>query len=67
MLQTLLACALGILIIHLGGAAWLAILGNDPAMAVRVGVLPFLAGDLLKVGLAAAVILIAGPRLRQLL
>lgn len=66
-LQTLLACGVGMLIIHLGGAAWLAILGNDPALAVRVGVLPFLAGDLLKVGLAAAVILIAGPRLRQLL
>lgn len=66
-LQTLLACGVGVLIIHLGGAAWLAILGNDPALAVRVGVLPFLAGDLLKVGLAAAVILIAGPRLRQLL
>jgi biotin transport system substrate-specific component len=66
-LQTLLACTAGMLIIHLGGAAWLAILGGDPATAFRLGVLPFLAGDLLKIGLAAAVILTVGPRLRQLL
>jgi biotin transport system substrate-specific component len=66
-LQVLLACSVGMLIIHLGGAAWLAILGHDPAIAFRIGVLPFLAGDLLKVGLAAAVILTVGPRLRQLL
>jgi biotin transport system substrate-specific component len=66
-LQTLLACTLGMVIIHLGGAAWLAILGNDPAIAIRIGVLPFLAGDLLKIGLATAVILTVGPRLRKLL
>jgi biotin transport system substrate-specific component len=66
-LQVLLACMVGMLIIHLGGAAWLAILGQDAAMAIRIGVLPFLAGDLLKIGLAAAVILTVGPRLRQLL
>jgi biotin transport system substrate-specific component len=65
--QTLLACTLGMLVIHLGGAAWLAALGLDPAMAVRIGVLPFLAGDLLKIGLAAAVILTVGTRLRRLL
>jgi biotin transport system substrate-specific component len=66
-LQTLLACTVGMVIIHLGGAAWLAILGNDPALAIRIGVLPFLAGDLLKIGLAAAMILTVGPRLRRLL
>lgn len=65
--QAVIACVVGMLIIHLGGAAWLAAIGNDPAVALRVGVLPFLAGDVLKVGLAAAVILTAGPRLRPLL
>jgi biotin transport system substrate-specific component len=63
----LLACALGMVIIHLGGVAQLAILGGDPALAFRVGFLPFLTGDLLKVGLAAAVILTAAPKTRSLL
>jgi biotin transport system substrate-specific component len=66
-LRVLLACALGMVIIHLGGVAQLALLGGDPALAFRVGFLPFLTGDLLKIGLAAAVILAAGPRLRPLL
>jgi biotin transporter BioY len=47
--------------------AQLALLGGDPSLAFRVGFLPFLTGDLLKVGLAAAVVLAAGPRLRPLL
>jgi hypothetical protein len=34
---------------------------------VRVGFVPFFTGDLLKVGLAAAIILLAGPRVRALL
>jgi biotin transporter BioY len=63
----LLACALGMVIIHTGGVAQLALLGGDPALAVRVGFVPFLTGDLLKVGLAAALILVAGPRVRSLL
>jgi biotin transport system substrate-specific component len=66
-LRVLLACALGMVIIHLGGVAQLALLGRDPALAMRVGFVPFLTGDLLKVGLAAAVILIAGPKVRSLL
>jgi biotin transport system substrate-specific component len=66
-IRVLLACALGMVIIHLGGVAQLALLGGDPALAFRVGFLPFLTGDLLKIGLAAAVILAAGPRLRPLL
>lgn len=66
-LRVLLACALGMVIIHVGGVAQLALLGGDPGLAFRVGFLPFLTGDLLKVGLAAAVILAAGPRLRPLL
>jgi biotin transport system substrate-specific component len=66
-LRVLLACALGLLIIHVGGVAQLALLGGDPALAMRIGFVPFLTGDLLKVGLAAALILAAGPRVRALL
>jgi biotin transporter BioY len=62
----LLACAAGMVVIHLGGVAQLALLGGNPAAAFRMGFLPFLTGDLLKVGLAAAVILAVGPRLRPL-
>src|SRR3954470_5517280 len=56
-LRVLLACALGMVVIHAGGVAQLALLGGNPAAAFRVGFVPFLTGDLLKVGLAAAVIL----------
>jgi biotin transport system substrate-specific component len=66
-LRVLLACAAGMTIIHIGGVAQLALLGGDPALAFRVGFVPFLTGDLLKVGLAAALILAAGPKLRSLL
>ena len=65
-LRVLLACGLGMVVIHLGGVAQLALLGGDPAAAFRMGLLPFLTGDLLKIGLAAAVILAVGPRLRPL-
>jgi biotin transport system substrate-specific component len=63
-LRVLLACALGMAVIHIGGVAQLALLGGDPMLAFRVGFLPFLTGDLLKVGLAAAVILGLGPKVR---
>ena len=65
--RVLLACALGMVIIHVGGVAQLALLGGDPSLAIRVGFIPFLTGDLLKVGLAAALILVAGPKVRSLL
>jgi biotin transport system substrate-specific component len=50
-----------------GGWGYLTLLGGDPARALTVGVLPFLAGDAAKVVLA--VVLAAGlkPRFRQLL
>jgi biotin transport system substrate-specific component len=56
-LRVLLACAAGMVVIHAGGVAQLALLGGDARMAFRVGFVPFLTGDLLKVGLAAAAIL----------
>jgi biotin transport system substrate-specific component len=64
-LRVLLACAAGMALIHIGGVAQLALLGGDPALALRVGFVPFLTGDLLKVGLAAAVILAVGPTFRS--
>lgn len=66
-LRVLLACTLGMIIIHIGGVSQLALLGGSPALAFRLGFLPFFTGDLLKVGLAAALILLAGPRIRSLL
>jgi biotin transport system substrate-specific component len=66
-LRVLLACALGMVIIHVGGVAQLALLGGDPSLAFRVGFIPFLTGDLLKIGLAAVLILMAGPKIRSLL
>jgi biotin transport system substrate-specific component len=66
-LRVLLACALGMVIIHIGGVSQLALLGGDPSLAFRVGLVPFLTGDLIKVGLAAVVILAAGSKIRPLL
>ncbi|HEU4682097.1 MAG TPA: biotin transporter BioY [Gemmatimonadales bacterium] len=66
-LRVLLACALGMVIIHIGGVAQLALLGGDPALAFRVGFIPFLTGDLLKIGLAVALIMLAGRKIRSLL
>ena len=65
--RVLLGCAAGMVVIHAGGAAHLALLGGDASLAFRVGFVPFLTGDLLKIGLAAAIILTAGPRLRPIL
>jgi biotin transport system substrate-specific component len=64
-LRTLVACALGMVVIHVGGVAQLAVLGGDPSAAFRVGFVPFFTGDLLKVGLAAAVILGLRSRTRR--
>lgn len=66
-LRVLLFCALAMVVIHLGGTAHLALLGGDVNGAFRIGFVPFLTGDLLKVGLAAALILAAGPKVRTVL
>ena len=67
LLSVLAGCVAGMIVIHAGGVAQLALLGGDPALAFRVGFVPFFTGDLLKIGLAAAVILGVGPRVRPLL
>jgi biotin transport system substrate-specific component len=63
-LRTLLACAVAMAVIHAGGVAQLALLGGNPAAAFRMGFVPFFTGDLLKVGLAAALILGLRSRVR---
>ena len=62
--RALSGCVLGMAVIHIGSVAQLALLGGNPAAALRFGFVPFFTGDLLKIGLAAAIILIATPRLR---
>jgi biotin transport system substrate-specific component len=66
-LRVLLFCFLGMAVIHLGGFAHLALLSGNPGKALHLGFIPFFTGDLLKVGLAAAVILGTGPKVRALL
>ena len=51
------AMAIGSAVILLGGWAWFAILTNTPPVAAfNLAVLPFLAGDVVKIALAAAVL-----------
>ena len=67
LLRLVAGCAAGIGAIHLGGTAYLAVLGGDTDVATRVGLVPFITGDLLKIGLAAGIVLLAGRRVRSLL
>ena len=46
----------GLVVVYLGGLAQLAVLSGSVTAAAAAGTLPFLAGDLLKVGVAAAVL-----------
>jgi biotin transport system substrate-specific component len=57
-----LAALAGMLVIHLGGLAQLAILTGSLASAALAGVLPFAAADAVK---AVAAALISGPRRRR--
>ena len=51
------AMAIGSTVILLGGLAWFTILTNTPPVAAfKIAVLPFLAGDVVKIALAAAVL-----------
>jgi biotin transport system substrate-specific component len=51
-----LAVLAGLVLIYLGGAAQLTILTGRADLALRLGTLPFLAGDLLKLALAVLVL-----------
>jgi len=51
------AMAIGSAIIFLGGWAWFSVVTNTPPVAAfKIAVLPFLAGDVIKIVLAAAVL-----------
>lgn len=65
--RALVAAAAGVVVIHLGGWAQLTLLTGDPATAFRLGTLPFMPGDIVKVALAAAGISGLGPSVRRLL
>lgn len=60
------AMALGSLVILAGGWAWLALMFRGGADAFRLGVAPFLLGDVLKIALAAAVLPSGWALLRRL-
>ncbi len=55
-----LAAAAGLVLIHLGGLAQLAILTGSGSGAVRLGTLPFLAGDLVKLVIAVLLLAVVG-------
>ncbi|HLS48098.1 MAG TPA: biotin transporter BioY [Gemmatimonadales bacterium] len=63
--RLVLALAAGMIVIHAGGVAHLALLGGDVSTAFRLGFVPFVTGDLLKIGLAGAIVLLLGPALRS--
>jgi biotin transport system substrate-specific component len=51
-----LAALVGLALIHLGGLAQLVLLTGSAGQAARLGTLPFLIGDLLKVALAVLIL-----------
>ncbi len=55
---------LGLMLIHVGGLAQLAILTGNVSAAARLGTLPFLVGDLAKLVVAAAVLTKLTPAVR---
>jgi biotin transport system substrate-specific component len=60
------AMALGSLVILAGGWAWLALMSGAGGEAFRLGVAPFLPGDVVKIALAAATLPAGWSLLRRL-
>jgi biotin transport system substrate-specific component len=57
-----IAAAVGLAVVHLGGLAQLALLTGDWGVATRLGSLPFLVGDGVKIAIAALLVgRFAGP------
>jgi len=54
----------GLVLIHLGGLAQLAILTGDISSAARFGTLPFLLGDLIKIAVLVPVLMKLAPTIR---
>jgi len=65
--RALLGATLGMVVIHVGGVAQLAILTGDLATAIRTGSLPFLSVSVLKAALAAALVTGVSPKVARLL
>jgi biotin transport system substrate-specific component len=65
--RALLGALLGMVIIHAGGVAQLALLSGDLAAAFRLGSAPFLLVSVVKVGLSAALVSGISPKLAKLL
>jgi biotin transport system substrate-specific component len=63
----LLGAVAGMVVIHLGGLAQLTVITGDLGNALRLGTLPFLAGDVVKVALATIGVSTLGPAIRRLL
>jgi biotin transport system substrate-specific component len=63
-LRTVLGVVSGLLLIHLGGLAQLAILTGDVSAAARFGTVPFLLGDLLKIAVLVPVLTKLTPAIR---
>ena len=66
-LRYLLGAFAGMVTIHAGGWAWLALATHDPVNAFRLGVAPFALIDPAKAVLAAAIALGMGDRVRRAL
>lgn len=63
----LLGAAAGMAVVHLGGWAWLSILTGDPTRSFAMGIVPFGISDLLELGLAAGIGMLAGKQVRRVL
>ena len=63
----MLGALAGIAVIHVGGVAQLTLITGDLGNAIRLGTLPFLAGDVVKVLLATVGVTALGPAIRRLL
>ncbi len=63
----MLGALAGIAVIHVGGVAQLTLITGDLGNALRLGTMPFLAGDVVKVVLATIGVTALGPAIRRLL
>jgi biotin transport system substrate-specific component len=64
MVQVALGVLVGLVLIHLGGLAQLAILTGNLSAAARFGTVPFLLGDLLKIAVLVPVLTQLTPTIR---
>lgn len=62
--RALLGAMCGMVVIHAGGVAWLALQTGDGSAALRLGSLPFVATGLVKAALAAGLTVRLAPRFR---